>query len=253
MIDSLIRKLESAVALSHASRQTLQDLCSKTRQVEARRYILREGDAPHGVPVVLSGWAARYKLLAGGSRQITAFLIPGDHCDRDMALLHEIDHSIMALAPCQIAYIPSERLKEATEADPDLARAFAWCTLVDEAILRAWVVNVGRREGYERLAHLMCEMHMRMSILDLVEKDRFGAEHLDFPVTQEELADTVGLTPVHTNRVLQRLRSEGVIRFGNRRLTIFDVKALRQIAGFSPNYLHVQRTATPAERVLELA
>jgi CRP-like cAMP-binding protein len=146
-----------------------------------------------------------------------------------------MDHGITALTPATIAFIPHGEMEALMERRPALARALWWSTLVDEAVLRSWIVNLGRRDAYESIAHLMCEMHVRMEHVGLVQDDRF-----DLPLTQEELADSLGLTPVHINRILQRLRGEGLITLKERMLTILDIEGLRKAAGFDPNYLHTR-------------
>ena len=138
---------------------------------------------------MLSGWAARYKLLPDGTRQITAFLIPGDFCDLHVTILREMDHGILALSPATIAYIPHQAMQDLPLNRPALARALWWATLVDEAVLRAWIVTIGRRDAHEGVAHLLCELHARMRNVGLVEEGAFS-----LPLTQEELADALGLT-----------------------------------------------------------
>jgi CRP-like cAMP-binding protein len=192
---------------------------------------------------MLGGWAARYKIMRDGSRQITAYLMPGDFCDLHVAILKHMDHGILALSHAKVAYISHEELSALTRDRPELTRALWWATLVDEGVLRAWIVNMGRRDAFAGIAHLMCELHVRMRNVGLVED---GSFHM--PVTQEELADTLGITPVHVNRVLQRLKSDGLIELGGRTLKILDVEALRNACGFDPGYLHSDAHPAPASR-----
>jgi CRP-like cAMP-binding protein len=229
----LITKLERIEALSPGDRQAILDASRKTRMIEARQDIISDGDRPDHVHLVLDGWAARYKVLPNGARQFTAYLIPGDFCDLHITILKEMDHGILALSTATVAYIPRDQMRAIIDDRPDLTRALWWATLVDEGVLRAWIVNMGRRNARERIAHLMCEMHVRMNNIGLVTDDEF-----DFPLTQDELADTLGLTPVHVNRMLQSLRRKGLIEFGGKRLRLPDVAAIRHLAGFDPNYLH---------------
>lgn len=234
----LIAKLEKVAELSADDRASLVEICGQVRQIPAGSDIIRQGDRPDHVNLMLDGWAARYTLLPDGTRQITAYLIPGDFCDLHVTILREMDHSILALTPATVAFVPHGVLEKLIENRPQLARALWWATLVDEAVLRAWIVNMGRRDAYESIAHLMCEMHVRMRNVGLVEDDQFS-----LPLTQEDLADTLGLTPVHTNRVIQRLRADGLIALREKMLTILDVAGLRKAAGFDPNYLHARRKA----------
>lgn len=231
----LITKLESFTRLSDSDRQAVRDACGNTRKLGANRDVIHEGDRPDHVHLIIDGWAMRYKVVPDGSRQITAYLIPGDFCDLHGAVLKEMDHSIATVTPATVAYISHEKIAELTRERPQLTRALWWTTLVDEAVLRSWVVNLGRRDAYERIAHLMCEMHVRMKHVGLTDDGRF-----ELPLTQVQIADTLGLTPVHTNRVLQRLRGEGLIEFKEKRLTILDSEGLGKAAGFDPNYLHAK-------------
>jgi CRP-like cAMP-binding protein len=147
-----------------------------------------------------------------------------------------MDHGIVALTPCTVARIGQDEIAKLTSENSRIVRAMWWSTLVDQGILREWVLNVGRRNAYERVAHLLCEMHFRMERVGLVENDR-----LALPLTQEELADATGLTSVHMNRTLQQLRHEKLIEIGSGVLTLLDALALREAAGFNPEYLHVNR------------
>jgi CRP-like cAMP-binding protein len=185
---------------------------------------------------MLSGWAARYKSVQNGGRQIVDFVIPGDFCDLHVSLLREMDHGIVALTPCSVARINEAEIAKLTSENSRIVRAMWWSTLVDQGILREWVLNVGRRRAYERVAHLFCEMHFRMKRVGLVEGDR-----LALPITQEQLGDATGLTAVHINRTLQRFREENLIEIGSGSLTLLDPQALQEAAGFNPAYMHIKR------------
>jgi CRP-like cAMP-binding protein len=232
---SLVSKLETFAPLGAEDRAALEAVSAGAQDMGARRHIIREGDRPNHVNLIVEGWAARYKLLPDGARQITAFLIPGDFCDLHVTILGEMDHSITTLTRAKVAHIPRGEI-EALSDRPGLVRAFWWATLVDEAVLRSWLVNVGRRDAFEAVGHLMCELYVRMKNIGLTIDHQF-----DLPLTQEEIADAVGLTPVHVNRVLQRMRAEELISFKHGLLTILDYRRLEAAAGFNPNYLHVER------------
>lgn len=234
--DALVRRLSTLAELDAHDRARIAELCQDTRHIASKSNIAREGDRPEYVHVMLSGWGARYKTLHDGSRQIVDFVIPGDFCDLHVTLLREMDHGIVALSPCRVARIDEKQIAALTSENHRIIRAMWWSSLVDQAILREWVLNVGRRNAYGRIGHLLCEMHFRMKRVGLVENDR-----LSLPVTQDDLADATGLTPVHVNRTLQRFRREKLIALGNGMLTLLDVEALQQAAGFDPGYLHVQR------------
>jgi CRP-like cAMP-binding protein len=235
-IDSpLVTKLETMAGLAEDDREALAAVCGDPREMGARRSVIREGDRPDHVHLMVEGWAARYKLLPDGVRQITAFLIPGDFCDLHVTILGEMDHSITTLTRAKIAFIPRSQM-DALTGRPGLVRAFWWATLVDEAVLRAWIVNVGRRDAFEAIGHLMCELYVRMKNVGL------AADHcFELPLTQEELGDALGLTPVHVNRVLQRMRADELISFKAGLLTIHDYRRLETASGFNANYLHIAR------------
>ena len=235
---SIVAKLQTVADLRDSDVSALIAICQDVRPVPAQRDILREGERPEEVHVILEGWAARYKTLRDGSRQIVAFLIPGDFCDLHVAVLGHMDHGIVALTRCEVGYIQSGELDALTSHHNGLTKALWWATLVDESVLREWILNVGRRDAFERIAHLLCELHARMQMVGLAPGDR-----LALPLTQDQLADATGLTAVHVNRTLQRLRAEGLIEIGSSRLSIPDVPALREAAGFNGAYLHVKRRA----------
>jgi CRP-like cAMP-binding protein len=232
---ALVAKLETVAPLPATDRDAIAALGEGAREMSARRYIIREGDRPDHVHLIVEGWAARYKLLPGGSRQITAFLLPGDFCDLHVTILGEMDHSIATLTRARVAYIPRGRM-EALTSRPAIAKAFWWATLVDEAVLRSWIVNIGRRDAFEAIGHLMCELYLRLRLVGMTDDHRY-----ELPLTQEEIGDALGLTPVHVNRVLQRMRAEGLISLERGALTIHDYRRLEKASGFNPNYLHIEQ------------
>ena len=234
----LVAKLSAVADIGPEDREALHHICRNARKVAARRSIIREGDKPDHVHVMVEGWAARSETLRDGSRQITAFLLPGDFCDLHVTILEEMDHDIIALTDAKVAYVSHKAMEELPRERPELGRALWWATLVDEAVLRSWISNIGRRDAYRRIAHLFCELYARLKLVGLVEEDSF-----ELPLTQDILADALGLTPVHVNRMLQRLRGEGLIELSERTLVILDVQRLRKQAGFDPSYLHRGRLA----------
>ena len=236
MTNPLIRKLEAFGRLPDADRRLLAGITVQAKDVAAREDLIGEGDNPRDVQLILEGFACRYKLLPDGGRQITAFLIPGDFCDLHVFILKAMDHSIATMSPCRVVAIPREKILELTER-PAIARALWWAALVDEAILREWLVNLGARPADQRVAHLLCELLMRLRTVGLVNGDSY-----ELPITQHDLADTMGLTNVHVNRVLQRLRSEGAITLKSKRLVIEDVERLMAFCGFDGSYLHLGET-----------
>lgn len=228
----LLTKIKKAVNLEQADLDLLAQVGDDVRVFDARRDIVREGERPGHVHLMLEGWACRYQVLPDGRRQITAFLMPGDLCDSHITMLPEMDHSIATLTKARVAFLSQALMQEIADR-PALTRALWWLSLVDEAVLRAWIVNLGRRDAFDRVAHLVCELHARLRNVGLADAGDFA-----MPLTQEELSDAMGLTPVHIGRVLKRLRQEGLMTFQRQQIVITDIARLRRVAGFDPNYLH---------------
>lgn len=233
MANAFVEKLRGYAPISSADEAMLETTCRVRRTFPANYDLILEGDVPGPVFVILSGWACRYKILPGGSRQIISFLMPGDFCDMHVAVLAEMDHSICTLTEAQVVTIPREQMETLVEVRPDLAKAFWWTQLVDEGVLRAMIVSMGRRTSLERVAHLLCELCFRMRNIGIATAETFV-----MPFTQIVLADAVGLTPVHVNRLVRKLRSVGALDLGAGTLVIADIALLAQIAGFDDNYLH---------------
>ena len=238
----LAAKLAMVADIPREDVESLIAICDDEHTVPAKRDIISEGDRPDHVHVIIEGWAARYKTLQDGSRQIVAFLLPGDFCDPHVAILGHMDHGIVAVTRCRIAYIPSARLDALISSNWRVAKALWWATLVDEGILREWILNIGRRNALARVAHLLCELHARMQMIGLVDSN----DRLAMPLTQEQIADAMGLTSVHTNRTLQRLRAQMLVEIESGYLTLLDVEGLKEVAGFTGNYLHVKRRSVTA-------
>ena len=236
MPNPLIRKLARGAELSEDDRRTVEETITDVRQIGPRQDLIREGDRPDEVHLILEGFACRYKTLADGQRQIMAFLVPGDICDLHVAILGAMDHGIGTLSACTVAFIPQTTVAVLTENHPAIIRALWWNTLVDEGILREWLVSMGRRAADKQMAHLFCELLVRLESVGLAKDNGF-----EFPLTQEELADALGLSPVHTNRVLTQLRDDGLIRLSGKRLDILDLDRLCTYAGFDPGYLHLTK------------
>ncbi|TXN54054.1 Crp/Fnr family transcriptional regulator [Methylobacterium sp. WL2] len=234
MSNPLIMKLEYGARLTNEDRAVLQDLTRRTRRVARRMDISPEGERPENVHLVVEGFACRYKTLNDGRRQIMAFLVPGDFCDLHVAILGEMDHSIGTSWGCTIVDIPRSVIEHLTAHRPRITRALWWATLVDEGTLRAWLVNMGQREADQQMAHLVCELLVRLRVVGLVNEDSF-----EFPMTQYDLADALGISGVHVNRVLQDLRGRGLLEWRSKRLCIPNTARLMDFAEFNPKYLHL--------------
>ncbi|MGX5847084.1 Crp/Fnr family transcriptional regulator [Mesorhizobium sp. PL10] len=231
----LSRKLLNFGRLDEADLSLLDSIVSETRTVRAYVDLISEGDRPGDVHLVLSGFACRYKILQDGRRQIMAYLVPGDLCDLHAYLLDHMDHSVGTLAACQVVDVSRSAIQQLLDR-PAIARAMLMSTMVDEGTLREWLVNIGQRQAEPRIAHLLCELLARLRSVGLVSDDRYT-----LPLTQVELADTMGVTPVHMNRVLQSLRRKSLISLEGDQLTVLNPKGLEQEAGWNPNYLHLRK------------
>lgn len=233
MANPFVYKLKSLVDLSVGDVTALERVTSRPRRYTAKQDLIREGDHPGPVFVVLEGWACRYKILPNGSRQIMAFLLPGDACDLHIGILTEMDHSLQAITAAKVALIQGEEMAEMLDAHPLIARAMYKSQLIDEGTLRSWIVSMGRRSSIERVAHLMCELYIRA-----IDTGGHLNGEVALPISQVIFADAMGMTPVHINRVLRELREAGAMSFSRGSLTVLDPIKLVQIAGFDENYLH---------------
>jgi CRP-like cAMP-binding protein len=187
--------------------------------------------------LLLSGLAFRHKTLRDGRRQIMSFHVPGEICDME-GLLLAMDHSVSALSRAEVSFIPHTAMEALLDSNVQVARALWRTELVENAIAREWMVGMGRRSAYARIAHLFCEMYARLRAVGLVEGARCW-----FPITQTHLSDALGLSVVHTNRVLQALRAEGLLSFRAGLLTVHDWPGLKAAGEFDPGYLHLKAGA----------
>lgn len=236
MTNALTRKLSRFGPLDDDELAALERLSASSEAYPRHRDLIRQGDRPGFVFLLLKGWAYRYKLLKNGKRQILGYLIPGDLCDLHVSFLKEMDHSIGLLTDAEVALIPDVEIHQVMERHPRIQRALWSATLVDEAILREWLTNMGQRDAFGRIGHHLCEQWARMKSIGLVTT----GEEFDLPLTQEEIGDSLGLTPVHVNRTLKRLREEGIVAFRQKRLTVLDPPRLATISGFDATYLHLK-------------
>lgn len=234
MLNPLKAKLRNFAPLLDRDAAELDALCASARTHRGKHDLIKEGDRPEVVFLLIEGWACRYKLLPDGKRQIMAYLVPGDLCDVQIFIMKQMDHSIGLLGDAKVAAIPKQTMLRIFREHPDLARALWWSTLTDEAVLREWLVNIGQRDAYERLAHLFAELWLRLRAVGLAGDGSFA-----LPITQSDLGDTLGLTSVHVNRTLRRLRDEGLIELARGRLHVLDLPGLMAASRFQTNYLHL--------------
>ncbi len=234
-LERVVRRLESRVRLDSADRAAILELPLHTRTLEAATYIVREGEAVEVCVLLLSGFAYRHKVTGAGQRQILAVHMAGEFLDLQNSLLGIADHNVQALTRCEIALVPVAALRKLAHDRPQVGQAMWIDTLVDAAVFREWIVNVGRRDAIGRLAHLLCEFALRLEAAGLARDRRY-----ELPMTQEQLADCTGLTPVHVNRVLKEMGRQGLIQRDKRSVEILDWDRLQFIGDFNTRYLHME-------------
>jgi CRP-like cAMP-binding protein len=234
MNNPLLRKLANFTRLSEEESKAVNACSNDVREFAAHEDVISQGDRTGGVKLLLEGFACRYKVLEDGRRQIIAYFVPGDICDLRVFILKRMDHSIGAVVASKVATISPDNILKLTHTYPTLTRALWWSTLVEEAIAREWIVNVGQRNALERMAHLFCELLYRFRAVDLNR-----GNSCTLPLTQVELAETLGLSSVHVNRTLQELRRRNWITLEGGTLTILDLDALKEVSFFDPGYLHL--------------
>ncbi len=233
MANRFTDKLCGFATLDEADIAELVLATSRSRLIAAKQDLIREGDRPGPVFIMLEGWACRYKVLPSGTRQILAFLMPGDACDLHIGLLGEMDHSIQTITPARVATIERTDMDTLMDRRHGIAKAMYISQLVDEGTMRAWITSMGRRTSTERVAHLMCELYLRARNIGLTSEAT-----LSLPMSQILLADALGMTSVHINRVLKELRLAGAMALRRGSLDIIDPNLMVRIAGFDEGYLH---------------
>jgi CRP-like cAMP-binding protein len=238
ILEGMIRKFERRASLSDGDREALLGLPFRMTRAEPGRYLVREGAVADHSILIISGLAYRHKISADGSRQIVSIHIPGDFVDLEGSLLKVADHNVQALTRCDLATVPRAALREVLLAHPQVAYAMWIDTLIDASIFREWIMNVGRRDARERLAHIFCEFALRLESAGMGSTTGY-----ELPMTQEQLADATGLTAVHVNRTLKAMDAEGLIKRERRFILIPDWEKLRAVAGFSELYLHLDQVA----------
>lgn len=232
MIDPLLLNLEQHDVLTDEERDILRRIVVREKRFSAGEDLVVEGSRPGQSSLLIDGFAARYKLTAEGTRQITALHVAGDFVDLHAFLLKTMDHGVVALSACRVGLSDHADLKIVTERHPHLTRMLWLDTLVHGSIHRAWIVAMGRRSKASHLAHILCELYVRLGV---VRRTNSWSFHL--PLSQSEMADVLGLSLVHMNRVIQALRREGLISWNNQTITILDWERLKEVAEFDPTYL----------------
>jgi CRP-like cAMP-binding protein len=237
MIDKHLLKLRARDDISEAEESLIRSLVSPPTEVAAKKTIICAGALLSRSTLLLEGLMCRYKDLANGSRQITELHVAGDFVDLHSFTLKRLDHNIMAMTSCTIVTVDHADLKRMTEEAPHLTRLYWFTTNLDAAVHREWELSLGRRTAISRTAHLFCELHVRLGIVGLADDNGF-----DLALTQVDLAECLGMTPVHMNRTLRDLRDQDIVEFRNRRVVIGDLARMRRIAEFSTEYLYLDKT-----------
>jgi CRP-like cAMP-binding protein len=235
MIEVHLMKLRARGKLSPEEEEEVRSLVSDVVDFGQDRTVIHEGQELNHSTLLISGWMARVKDLASGPRQITALHVSGDFVDLHSFTLKHLDHDIISISRCRLGIVPHDRLKDLTERFPRLARMYWFMTNIDAAIHREWTLSLGRRSAIARMAHLFCELNIRLGITGLASGNSY-----DFPLTQAELGECLGLTSVHVNRTLQELRRRNLMDLQNRRVTISDLGGLKAIAEFNDSYLYLR-------------
>lgn len=228
----LFRKLQVCGPLQQADEEIVAGIEASARPVPSGTDLIREGHRPDGMVVITEGFACRYKLRENGARQIIAYLVPGDVCDLDASVVSRMDHAVGTLSACRVARLAPENGRDLRRR-PACGQALETAALIEGATLREWLVNIGRRSAVERLAHLFCELFVRLGAVGLTSESGY-----DLPITQIDLADTTGMTSVHVNRSLGELKRAGLIERRGKRLILRDLPRLMEVAEFRADYLH---------------
>lgn len=234
-IKALIRRLSLRDLMPEDERNALRSAAVRSRNFAAGDDLVVENSKPSVSMLVASGMVARYNIIEDGGRQITAFHMLGDFVDLHGFLLSRLDHSISALTEVTVVEFPHEALEHITEQYPHLTRMMWLSTLLDAAIHRQWLVVMGRTSAMSRLAHLLCEQFVRASLVGLAAQDSFP-----FPITQAQLADALGISPVHVNRTLQELRARAVLEWHGGTVSILDWPGLQSIGRFDEAFLDIE-------------
>ena len=232
MIEKLLLNLRSHDDVTVAEESALREVITRTAFFQTGDDIVVQGSRPRHSTLLLDGISARYKILEDGSRQITALHVPGDFVDLHAFALKTMDHGIVAMSPCQVAFAEHSDLRMITETLPHLTRLLWLDTIVDGAIHREWIVAMGRRSKKAHLAHLICELYLRLQVVGLVDGWSFW-----LPLSQGEIADVLGLSLVHLNKTLQLLRKDEVVRWENKTVEILNWAGLALLAEFDATYL----------------
>lgn len=236
MIEQLLLKLRARDEISVEEEEAIRLLPEPPGQIGARRTLINAGETLDNSILLVSGLMCRYKDLRNGERQIMELHVPGDFVDLHSFTLKRLDHSLLALTSCTYATVPHVRLAQVTADFPHLARMFWFSTNLDAAIHRAWMLSLGRRTAIARIAHLFIELLLRLELIRMTEGNSYA-----LPLTQDDLAECLGMTAVHVNRMLKQLRDRDLVTFRSGRVVIHNLEELKAVAEFEPDYLYLEK------------
>ena len=229
-----IQKLENGLPFSDEEAAALRDLPMHILNLKGRQDIVRQGDRPSRSCLLVDGFVCAAKLTGDGGRQITSVYVSGDMPDLQSLHLETMDVTFQTLVSSKIGFIPHEAIRAVCARFPRICAALWRSTLIDAAIYREWVANVGQRRAPNRLAHLLCEIVVRSKAASLTTDNA-----CPLPMTQVDLSEALGMSVVHVNRTLLSLRKDGLITLSRRQLVVLDWTRLREIGDFDPSYLHL--------------
>ncbi|WP_373237879.1 Crp/Fnr family transcriptional regulator, partial [Cohaesibacter celericrescens] len=229
---SIARKLSAFIALSEQEFDVLGHLLKRTRKFSSGQDLVRQGQSNQAAYILMNGWACSYKIQVGGTRQIVDFQIPGDFLGARSVLLHTSDHNIEPITDIEVCEVLIAGLLGVFSQHPRLAMALLWALSRDEAMVVEHLVNIGRRNPTERMAHFLLELGARLSLIGVGNTEGYAC-----PLTQPLLADALGLSAVHVNRVLRQLREEGMATFRDGHVVFNNYERLVAFSNFDPTYL----------------
>jgi CRP-like cAMP-binding protein len=235
VIDAHLKKLRLRDDISAEEERAIRDMISEVRDIPADRVVIRRGQELRESLLLIDGWVGRTKDLRDGGRQISELQFAGDFTDIHAFTLKRLDHNIATITPSRFGVAQHDKVRATLERFPHLARVYWTMTNIDAAIHREWTVSLGRRSALARMAHLFCEILERLKVVGLTQGNEY-----DFPLTQQELGECLGLTSVHVNRTLQQLRKRRMITVEERRVAILDLPGLQSLADFNPDYLYLE-------------
>ncbi len=233
VLTALFRRLTAVSGLDDADIAAIRALPINVRQWEAGRTVVSDGSRPTECVLLIDGFCVRAKTTVTGQRQILSIHIPGEIPDLQSLHLHRMDHDLIAVAPCTLGFITHTSLRALTRANPNVTEVLWRDTLIDAAIFREWIVNVGQRPAASRLAHTVLELRQRLAVTGHEARESF-----EMPLTQEQIGEALGITPVHANRIIRQLREDGIVEISRGRVTVLEESRLADLAQFDDRYLH---------------